>query len=155
MRKLLSLSVACLLAGCLDTTSPKDAVVVTGVASTASIRAEQPVSITLTIHNRGDEAIQLAIDECIPPYEILNARGEVVGPGPRVCTLALYAPTVVPPGSSTTYTTTWAGEALSGDPSVTRPFLGPGDYTIRPRVRVDAEGGGFVYGNSIPISVIP
>ena len=155
MRKLLSLSVACLLAGCLDTTSPKDAVVVTGAASVASIRAEQPMSITLTIHNRGDEAIQLAIDECFPPYEILNGRGDVVGPGARVCTLALYAPIVVPAGGSTTYITTWAGEALSTDPSIVRPFLGPGDYTIRPRVRVDVEGGGLVYGNSIPITIIP
>jgi hypothetical protein len=153
MRKLLSLSVACLLAGCLDATSPKDAVLVTGAASVASIRAAQNMSITLTIHNRGDEAIQLAIDECFPPFEILDDRGDVVGPGPRACTLSLYAPIVVQPGASTTYTTNWSGESSIVEAADGVVYLAPGSYTIRPRVRVDVDGGGFVYGNSIPITI--
>jgi hypothetical protein len=155
MRKLLMPVVACLLAGCWDTTSPRDGVLVTGTTSVNSIRAAQSVSINLTIHNRGDEAVQLSVDECVPPFEVLNQSGQVVGPGGRFCALSLIAPVVVPPRGSTPYTTTWTGDSTGFDASGGFVYLSPGSYSIRPRVLVAAEGGGYVYGNPIAITIIP
>jgi hypothetical protein len=155
MRKPLLLAVACLLSGCWDTTSPRDGILVTGTTSVNSIRASQSVSINLTIHNRGDEAVQLSLDECVPPFEVLNQGGQVVGPGSRVCALSLLAPVVVPAGGSTPYTTTWMGDSTGFTASGGFVYLSPGNYSIRPRVLVAAEGGGYVYGNPISITITP
>jgi hypothetical protein len=152
MRKLLLAVAACLLVGC-DTTSPRDGVLVTAATSRSSISPGQALSINLTIYNRGDEDVQLGIDECVPPYEILNERGDVVGPGARMCSLALMAPIIVAAGGSTTYTTTWAGDSTGIGPADGPNYLSAGTYSIRPRVLVAENGGGFVYGNPLPITV--
>jgi hypothetical protein len=153
MRRLLLPAAAYLLAGCLDGTSPTDTLLVTGATSATSIRAAQSVSINLTIYNRGDDAAILAIDQCFPPFDILNEQGDVVGPGPRVCSLSLTSPILVAAGGSATYTTTWAGESSEVQPADGPVYLDPGKYTIRPRVSLAGEDGGLIYGNPIPITI--
>ena len=155
MRKLVPLAVAVLLVGCLDNTSPKDSVLVTGTTSVTSIRAGQTMSVNLTIHNRGDDAISLHLDPCAPPYEVLNQNGEVVGPGGRVCALSLTAPVVVPAGGSTQYTTSWYGDSLGIGAADGFNYLSPGSYSIRPRVLVATEGGGYVYGSLLAVTITP
>jgi hypothetical protein len=151
MRKLL-VAAAIVLAGCRDTASPASTVALSAVTSASSIPVRGSVSITLTIYNRGDEAITVPIADCfVRPFEILDSRGVVVAPlVPEVCALALFAPQVIEAGASFTYTTTWNGEASVG-PADEIIYLGPGQYTIRARVLVQENT--FVYATPIGLTV--
>ena len=155
MRKLVGIAATCLGLGCLDATSPADAVLVTGSTSVTSIRAEQTVSIALTIYNRGEDDIQLALQECVPPFEVLNDRGQVVGPGSRACSLELVAPVIVPARGSTRYTTSWAGDSSGSSHWGALKYLSPGQYSIRPRVPLVSDDGHFVYGPLLPVTITP
>jgi hypothetical protein len=150
MRKLLLAFAASALVACQNDTSPSS-VTVTAAVSAPSLRLGTPVSISLKIHNGGDETIHLSISPCDRPFEVLDFRGRVVGPAPvQVCTLALTAPITIEPGASAQYSTMWSGDIGFG-PADEIIYARPGSYFIRPRVLVQENS--FVYGDAITLTV--
>jgi hypothetical protein len=155
MRKLIAFAGTCLLAACLGQTEPTPAVLVLGTASPTSIQAKQTVTIDLTVYNNGSRPVDVGINECPPPYEILNSAGTVVGPASRACTLSLSAPQTIPGQGSIQYSTTWTGDSLGIGAADGWTYLKPGSYTIRPRVNVLGDNGGYRYGAAIPVTITP
>ena len=155
MRKLIAFAGACLLMACLGQTEPKPAVLVIGTATPTSIQSKQTVTVDLTIYNNGSRPVDVTLNDCPPPYEVLNAAGTVVGPASRACTLSLIAPQTIPAQGSIQYSTTWTGDSTgTGDASGWK-YLKPGSYTIRPRVNVLGDNGGYAYGAAIPVTITP
>lgn len=155
MKKLISFAGACLLVGCLGTTEPKAAVLVLATATPTSIHAQETVAIDLNIFNNGTKAVQVALDNCTPPYEVITANGTVVGPGARLCTLDIKAPVTIEPQASVQFSTSWEGDSAGPGPGDQRVYLKPGSYSIRPRVNVLGDAGGFSYGAIIPVTITP
>jgi hypothetical protein len=155
MRKLLLVAGACMTMACGDSMAPENGVVLTGTISTPAIQARQSVAITLTVRNYGAEEVSVNLSDCNRPFDVLNTKGAVVGPGSvQVCSLALVAPTKVPPGGSVTYETAWDGDASGLGPADERLYLSPGTYFIRPRIQV-TEGGFSIYGTALAITIKP
>ena len=153
MRRLVMLAGMCLLVGC-DATSPSEDVLVTGTTSVESIRPGEPVAIKLTIYNRGDDPVNILVDGCIPPYEVLDTRGVVVGPGSRVCIAVAIPPTQLAPGATMEQTTSWYGDSLGVSPADGWNYLSPGLYAIRPRVRVgEYRSFKYAYGTALGVLV--
>lgn len=153
MRKLLVLTAAAVL-GCGDPASPTDGIIVsTSLRPNPTMRVGATISISLQIQNRSDEARDLEVTECFPPFEVLSQSGAVVGPAPRACTLALRPPTPLGPGVSMDYTSTWDGDSNAQSSSGQAIPPPPGSYFIRPRVMV--VGAGYVYGSVVSITITP
>lgn len=151
MRKLF-LFAASLAVACSDPVSPADFQISVAPAPVA-IKAGAAIQLAFEITNGSDEAHDLSVNACFPPFEILSAAGAVVGPGPRVCTLALTAPIRVDAKSTFETTFTWAGDALGTASDGSPIYLAPGSYFVRPRVNV--VGVGDIYGTSVLVTIVP
>src|SRR6476660_9075880 len=87
------LLLAAALLGCPDSGPSTGNVIVSGAVAPSSIGVGGTTSISLLAENVGAQPVQLAVDNgCLPNFEVLNGDGVVVGPGPRICTLAQVAP---------------------------------------------------------------
>ena len=148
MKKLLTIAL-CGLMACNDITTGSGIIISLNVSPTF-IQAGETMAITVFIRNSTAEPVQLMVDDCIPPFEIFDATNQLVAPEPRVCSLALTAPTTITTGSELRIDETWSGESSAstgGDPV----YLTPGVYKLRPRAKL--ASGDFVYGQEISVTI--
>ena len=150
MRKLLLLG-AVLAIGCGDPASPDD-FRVTVAPVPATIQAGQTMQLEVDIYNGSDEGRYLAMSPCYPPFEILDASGQVVGPGPQACALSLTTPLWIEPNTSVEATYVWAGESSGTTPSGSPIYLAPGAYQVRPFVEVLDVGKS--YGTAVTVTIV-
>jgi hypothetical protein len=151
MRNLLSLALLTLSTSCRDPVVPAHGLVVSAVASPATIQASATMNIALSIENTGTETRNLGISGCFPSFEVLNHLAIVVGPGSRVCTADIRPPIPVAPGATYQHTEHWRGESKDAYPSGEPIYLPPGQYFIRPRIQVVEHG--WVYGPPIAVTI--
>jgi len=149
--------VALAATGCSLFTSPANSLVVEATLRNSSIIAgHEAAFIDLTITNRGDRAIDVMLDECHPPFVVMNLQRRTVGPAsgdrPACYVLVLIAPTTIEPGASVHYTSQWFGDASGIGPRDERLYVSPGQYLIQPRVSV-AGTNDHVNGGPLPIAV--
>lgn len=155
MKRLIAFAGACLVVACFGDTEPNAALLVLGSTSPTSIQAGQTLTIDLTIFNNGTQPVQIALSQCVPPYEVLTSNGTVVGPGTRMCPLDQTAPVTIASQASVQYSTTWTGDSSGTGPADGFIYLKPGTYHIRPRVNVVAGGSGYSYGAVMPVTITP
>ena len=151
MKRILLAVAVCLSFGCQKNTSPAFNLAVSLVASAQSFPSRTPVTLTLTIHNPGDETAQVEFTSCERPFEVLDLAGQVVGPAPfQACALATLVSLVIEPGSSTNYAVAWSGDMPSSRTNELA-FLPPNNYRIRARIPVGRDK--FIYSDPIDITV--
>jgi hypothetical protein len=153
MRNLLALFATAVAVGCGHSTAPSDALDVTVASAPDRMNVAGVIDIEVRIHNGTDDTLRLGLDQCVPPFQILEAAGKVIGPGPRFCTLELKAPVSIGPGETILYASKWYGDSDTPTTALTPVPVPPGQYLIRPRVFVIE--GGTALGKPKAITIVP
>jgi hypothetical protein len=141
-----------LLIGCADPTSPQDDLYVAASVSSTSIRAGEPLTITVVVKNTGKRGhVVSELSACSPPFEVTTTAGTVVAPAYPLCLLVGVSRKLAP-GEVYSRTLNWHGEGVSGKawPSPDVRFLAAGEYQLRPRILSEA---GRITGKPIPIRI--
>lgn len=134
------------LAGCGSATMPSPDFVDVAISSDRSVvNQASPAEITVSIINRTTVAFPVYHSDCIPIFDVLDANGNVIGPGnARVCNLDLRAPVYVQPNETLALHDTWDGSGSSA-------ALESGTFLVRARVVV---AGATRFSEPIPIVVV-
>src|SRR5688500_14937807 len=120
-----------LLIGCADPTSPQDDLYVAASLSSTSIRAGDPMTITIVVKNTGKRSHMVSeFNACYPPFEVATTHGSVVAPAPAICLLVGYGPRTLAPGEVYSRAFSWHGDGMGGSrwPSPNVRFLDAGEY---------------------------
>ena len=110
------------------------------------------MELDVAITNTSDDD-QTLISDCQPMFEVRNALGAIVGPGPVVCSLALVAPIVLQPDETLHYRPTWSGESSTVTSTGQPVYLAAGTYFIWPKVGINSIG--YAYGDPIQVTITP
>jgi hypothetical protein len=130
------LALLALAAGCDLSTSPTPTPDVALAVSGAVVRADQPVTLTVTTTNRTSRTLEVtAQGGCMLPFIVRTTTGEVVGPPLPICAAVAYPPRPLAPGESMTLTASWSGER-SGASAFSDQLVPAGEYELRGRVDV-------------------
>ncbi len=130
-------------------TEPIDGLRVTTSLSSATLRAGESVTITVTATNTSPRTVSIQGNTCPKPFEVLQGA-EVVAPGGRLCT-AISIPIDVAPGASHTFMYQWAGDRRQDDPARSATIqLAPGSYTVRGIVSGSSRE---VIGNAVALTI--
>lgn len=74
------------------------------------VDSDDAMRITVVATNVGSQAVDIVPETCPPAFEVVDADGEVVAPGPVLCPLILIAPLRLEGGESHTAIYEWRGE---------------------------------------------
>lgn len=127
---------AALLTGCVDAPSQSDGgVSVVLRADRSTVTANTPVTLTITITNRGTSPTEIVDPRsygCAAPFGVVSASGHPVLLPARVCSVIAFDPLVLLPGDSAIVTDQWSGDQSDGDLGAVP--VAPGDYQIATRL---------------------
>jgi hypothetical protein len=146
-----------LAAGCDDgATDPGRGVVVTTAVSPAEFGAGQPVTVTVTVENRGSAAVDLVGEPCQDPFTVTTGAGVRLPAPSRVCDLALR-PAGPPSRRAGALSSPASGRATWG---AGRPCSAPASRCHRGRTGVSgyvaaARGDAVYAGPAVSIRVLP
>lgn len=126
-----------LLAGCSAATQADGVHVRLRVDGNTTVIG-QATPITIEVVNTTERLVAVQPPSCHGAFEVVNARGEVVGPRTdQMCAAIALLPIIVSPGSTASFQNHWEGSAR--ETSSTPTWVEPGEYFLRARVPVDGE----------------
>jgi len=113
--------------GCDDPAGPDRDIKVTVSTDLLIVRRSAPTTITVTAINRGSQSITINGNDCPARFEILDVRGEIVGPFQSGLCDASARSVTLGPQEALTFQYSWNGTGMANAAST----LAPGAYRIR------------------------
>lgn len=129
--------VVLLLCGCLPPTSLSDDLAFATSVSSPVFKSGDPVTIRITVTNHGGKVRTLYGDACQNSFTVVNVANEVVAPGSRICTAAVYTKELKF-NETYVFVHQWNGESVAS-PSGAVTYLAPASYRLRGRVSVEGQ----------------
>ncbi|MBV6521285.1 MAG: hypothetical protein MNPFHGCM_01419 [Gemmatimonadaceae bacterium] len=127
-------AVLALIASCSNPNANASVVIATQV-SPGTVLVGDSVSVIATVFVSGSKPVSVETNTCGGPFEVVDSRGQVVGPGLATPCLAVSIPIVVEPGGQYALQGYWTG--LSHQSSDGKPvYVPPGEYRIRGKVTI-------------------
>ena len=126
-----------LLSGCLPPTSPSEDLAFSTAISSPVFKSGDPITIRITVTNHGSKTRTLMGDACQNSFSVINGANQVVAPGSRVCTAAVYA-RELKFNETYVFVHQWNGETTAAGSS-TVTYLAPASYRLRGFVSVEGQ----------------
>jgi hypothetical protein len=145
-------AVAAVLAavGCNAITSSGDRVVLATSINPSAFASGDTTLIGVTINNIALTTATIEAVTCETLFEVFDAQGNVVGPGPIDDCGTLALPASIQSGQAFTLAAAWTGTA-TGSTAANPTYLAPGTYRIRGKATIRELG--IVTGRTVTIQV--
>jgi hypothetical protein len=136
--------------GCYHGTEPYEDLDVQLSTGSAVLTPRAPVTVAVTVTNRGTRTVAVAPHGCLDPFVVISAAGVELDPPVRICSAIALPLIELEPGQSTVFRRNWSGMEWSSSIGRSQFVLAPGNYRLSGRVQAR---GGIARSSTVPVRV--